>query len=61
MTVVPAPDSPPHPGVIAGWRRMRRVSSRVASFVRSGMLQDKTPDTGCGLILVRRETFPELP
>lgn len=40
---------------------LRRVSSRVANGVRAGMLRDGTPDTGCGLKLMHRETFLGLP
>jgi dolichol-phosphate mannosyltransferase len=40
---------------------LRRVSSRVANGVRSRLLGDGTPDTGCGLKLMRRDTFLELP
>jgi len=40
---------------------LRRLSSRVANGVRSRMLRDATPDTGCGIKLVHRETFMELP
>ena len=40
---------------------LRRVSSRVANGVRARMLRDGTPDTGCGLKLMHRETFLGLP
>jgi dolichol-phosphate mannosyltransferase len=40
---------------------LRRVSSRVANGVRSRMLRDATPDTGCGIKLIHRDTFMELP
>ncbi len=40
---------------------LRRVSSRVANGVRAGMLKDGTPDTGCGIKLMHRETFLALP
>jgi dolichol-phosphate mannosyltransferase len=39
----------------------RRLQSRVANGVRSGMLGDDTPDTGCGIKLFSREVFMELP
>jgi len=35
--------------------------SRIANGVRSRMLRDATPDTGCGLKLFERETFLMLP
>ena len=53
--------------LLAGWRAKRidswikRVSSRVANGVRSRLLKDKTPDTGCGLKVFARETFLLLP
>ena len=51
----------------AGWRTTRkddagkRISSKVANAVRSRLLRDATPDTGCGLKLFERELFLELP
>ena len=51
----------------AGWRTKRqdraikRLSSRLANAVRSWLLGDATPDTGCGLKLFERATFLELP
>lgn len=53
--------------LLVGWRVkrndtwLRRVSSRIANAVRSGLLRDNTPDTGCGLKLIARETFLRLP
>jgi dolichol-phosphate mannosyltransferase len=53
--------------LFAGWRTTRRdsfnkrISSKVANAVRSRMLQDATPDTGCGLKLFEREVFLRLP
>lgn len=55
------------PQLICGYRRQRkdnwlkRLSSRVANRVRSSLLQDHTPDTGCGLKLFKRDTFLALP
>lgn len=40
---------------------IKRVSSRVANRVRSALLNDATPDTGCGLKVVRRDAFVSLP
>ena len=40
---------------------LRRLSSRVANGVRGKLLDDGTPDTGCGIKLMHRETFLELP
>lgn len=40
---------------------IRRISSRIANGVRGRMLRDGTPDTGCGIKLIHRATFLELP
>ena len=40
---------------------IKRVSSVIANGVRSRMLKDSTPDTGCGLKLFRRDVFLDLP
>jgi len=40
---------------------IKRVSSVIANGVRSWMLQDDTPDTGCGLKLFSKEAFLDLP
>ena len=40
---------------------LRRLSSRVANGVRGSLLGDGTPDTGCGIKLMHRATFLELP
>ena len=40
---------------------VKRISSVVANTVRSKMLKDETPDTGCGLKLFLREVFLDLP
>ncbi len=51
----------------AGWRTTRkddagkRFSSKVANAVRSRLLRDATPDTGCGIKLFEREVFLDLP
>ena len=53
--------------IVVGHRKTRRdswlkrVSSRVANGVRSRLLGDGTPDTGCGIKLMHRATFLELP
>lgn len=41
--------------------RIRLLSSRVANGVRSRLLHDGVPDTGCGIKLFRRDTFLALP
>lgn len=40
---------------------LRRLSSRIANGVRGRLLGDRTPDTGCGIKLLHRDTFLELP
>ncbi len=60
-------DSPHSVRLIGGYRKnrrdtaLKRLSSRVANRVRSTLLRDNTPDTGCGLKLFQREAFLELP
>ena len=55
------------PDLICGNRQLRRdsvvrrVSSTVANGVRSRLLGDATPDTGCGLKVFRRASFLALP
>jgi dolichol-phosphate mannosyltransferase len=39
----------------------RRLQSGIANGVRSGLLGDRTPDTGCGIKLFARDVFMELP
>jgi dolichol-phosphate mannosyltransferase len=57
----------PCPVMVCGHRRqrrdnaLRRLSSRVANGVRSRLLGDATPDTGCGLKLIERAAFQRLP
>lgn len=40
---------------------IKRISSVIANTVRSKMLNDDTPDTGCGLKLFSRAAFLDLP
>lgn len=53
--------------LVSGYRRKRqdswlkRLSSKIANGVRSRLLGDATPDTGCGLKLILRATYLELP
>ena len=53
--------------MVAGWRAkrrdtfIRRLSSKVANSIRSSMLKDRTPDTGCGLKIFSREAFMRMP
>ena len=61
------PERPANLQLVAGYRRRRhdswlkRVSSRIANAVRSRLLGDATPDTGCGLKLIARAAYLELP
>lgn len=51
----------------AGWRVNRqdtgskRWASKIANAIRSRLLRDSTPDTGCGIKLFEREAFLDLP
>jgi len=60
-----APASPPL--LVAGMRQKRRDTwlkrwaSRIANRVRAGLLGDGTPDTGCGLKLMPRQLYLDLP
>ena len=61
------PTQPSNLELLAGWRAqridtfLRRISSKIANGVRSRLLKDNTPDTGCGLKVFARETFLLLP
>lgn len=53
--------------LVAGWRAKRkdtewkRFQSRLANAVRSRLLGDNTPDTGCGLKVFSRDAFLDMP
>ncbi len=53
--------------MVAGERKKRndiwikRISSRFANRIRSGLLKDRTRDTGCSLKLFRRKDYLALP
>lgn len=53
--------------LVAGYRRkrrdngLRRLSSKVANGIRASLLNDATPDSGCGLKLFSREAFLDMP
>ena len=59
--------SPAEVKLFAGWRVDRkdtgskRWASKFANAIRSRMLRDSTPDTGCGIKLFEREAFLDLP
>ena len=40
---------------------IKRLSSRIANRIRSGLLNDRTPDTGCGLKVFTRAAFMDMP
>ena len=67
LNVARDPAQPKNLQLIAGWRKARkdtwlkRLSSRIANGVRSRMLGDATPDTGCGLKLIPRAIYLQLP
>jgi dolichol-phosphate mannosyltransferase len=53
--------------MVAGWRNKRNdskwrlFSSKFANTIRSSLLGDNTPDSGCGLKVFARDKFLELP
>jgi len=57
----------PRIGLVAGQRTGRKATgfkklqSRIANGIRSGVLKDGTRDTGCGLKAFRRDVFLALP
>ena len=59
--------SPAQIKLFAGWRVNRqdsgskRWASRWANRIRSNLLKDETPDTGCGIKLFERAVFLDLP
>ena len=59
--------SAPEVKLFAGWRVNRqdsgskRWASKVANAIRSRLLRDATPDTGCGIKLFERAAFLDLP
>ena len=60
-------ESPADVKLFAGWRVDRkdtgskRWASKFANAIRSRMLRDSTPDTGCGIKLFERAAFLDLP
>jgi len=53
--------------LVNGYRKQRRdsfikrISSKLANAIRSFLLKDETPDTGCGLKVFSREAYLALP
>lgn len=60
-------DADPSIGLVQGQRtkrtdtRFKRLQSRLANAVRGGMLRDGTRDSGCGLKVMRRAAYLQLP
>jgi len=60
-------ESPDDVQLVSGYRRqrmdgwVRRVTSRVANAVRAAVLHDHVPDSACGLKVLARATFLDLP
>jgi glycosyltransferase involved in cell wall biosynthesis len=61
-------EAPPMPPLLIAGRRAKRqdswskrAASRIANAVRRRLLGDDTPDTGCGLKLLPRTLFLDLP
>jgi dolichol-phosphate mannosyltransferase len=67
LAVIRDPDRPANLHMVGGQRKKRRdtwikrMSSKIANGVRSRLLKDSTPDTGCGLKVFNREVFLQLP
>ncbi len=67
LELVEDPHRDPRLKLINGHRHRRRdtwvkrMSSKVANFVRRSLLHDDTPDSGCGLKLFSREAWLDLP
>jgi dolichol-phosphate mannosyltransferase len=59
--------SPAQLKLVAGWRVNRRDTgskrwaSKIANAIRSRLLRDETPDTGCGIKVFERAAFLDLP
>jgi dolichol-phosphate mannosyltransferase len=66
-TMIQSRDQVPNLRLVVGQRRRRqdswlkRISSKIANAVRARLLNDNTPDSGCGLKLFLRETYLDLP
>jgi dolichol-phosphate mannosyltransferase len=66
-TLLAAPEDQRDKLLVAGFRQkrqdngLRRLSSKVANGIRAGLLGDATPDSGCGLKLLSREAFLDMP
>jgi dolichol-phosphate mannosyltransferase len=67
LAMLKDPAQPENLELVAGFRKRRRdswlkrLSSRTANGVRSRLLGDATPDTGCGLKLILRDAYLSLP
>ena len=67
LAVLPNQAKEPQLQMVAGLRHhrqdnwLKRISSRIANWIRSRLLHDNTPDTGCSLKLFSRTAFLALP
>ncbi len=67
LAILDKPDTPENLSIVAGHRVnrrdtwLKRISSRIANRFRGAMLKDNTPDTGCGLKLIKREAILKVP
>jgi dolichol-phosphate mannosyltransferase len=67
LAMIRNPDAPTALRLIIGQRRRRRdgwvkrAAGKIANIVRSRVLGDATPDTGCGLKLFSRDAFLAVP
>lgn len=67
LAVIDKPDTPDNLVIVAGHRVnrrdtwLKRISSRIANRARGALLKDNTPDTGCGLKLIKRDAILKVP
>jgi len=67
LAVLDKPDTPADLSLVAGHRVnrrdtwLKRISSRIANRTRGALLKDNTPDTGCGLKLIKRDAIIKVP
>jgi dolichol-phosphate mannosyltransferase len=67
LAVIEQPGFDPRVKLVTGLRLrrqdswVRKLSSRIANGVRRAILKDGVPDTGCGLKLIERDAFLNLP
>jgi dolichol-phosphate mannosyltransferase len=67
LEILQDPRRPSNLQLICGFRYnrqdpwLKRIASQIANRLRSGLLNDGAPDTGCGLKLINRQGFLDLP